>query len=48
MVEALTERDYRGLSFWHDTVPDDLSPRPALPSETDADVAIIGGGLTGL
>ena len=39
---------YRGLSFWHDTVPDDLTPRPALPGDTDVDVAIIGGGLTGL
>jgi glycine/D-amino acid oxidase-like deaminating enzyme len=40
--------DYRGLSLWHDTVPDDLTPRPALPGDTDADVAIVGGGLTGL
>ncbi|WP_309617187.1 FAD-binding oxidoreductase [Salinibacterium sp.] len=40
--------DYRGLSFWHDTVPDDLAPRPPLPGDLDVDVAIIGGGLTGL
>jgi glycine/D-amino acid oxidase-like deaminating enzyme len=40
--------DYRSLSFWHDTVPDDLTPRPALDGDTDADVAIVGGGLTGL
>lgn len=39
---------YRALSFWHDTVPDDLSPRAPLPGDADADVAIIGGGLTGL
>jgi glycine/D-amino acid oxidase-like deaminating enzyme len=39
---------YRGLSFWHDTVPDDLSPRSALPGDLDVDVAIIGAGLTGL
>jgi glycine/D-amino acid oxidase-like deaminating enzyme len=39
---------YRNLSLWHDTVPDDLSPRPALASDLDVDVAIIGGGLTGL
>lgn len=39
---------YRGLSFWHDTVPDDLTPRPGLDGDTDADVAIVGGGLTGL
>jgi glycine/D-amino acid oxidase-like deaminating enzyme len=40
--------DYRGLSFWHDTVPSDLAPRPALPGDLDVDVAIVGGGLTGL
>lgn len=40
--------DYRSLSFWHDTVADDLSPRPALAGDLDVDVAIIGGGLTGL
>ena len=40
--------DYRNLSFWHDTVPDDLTPRDPLPGDLDADVAIIGGGLTGL
>ncbi|MBC7591626.1 MAG: FAD-dependent oxidoreductase, partial [Salinibacterium sp.] len=40
--------DYRGISFWHDTVPDDLAPRAALPGDLDVDVAIIGGGLTGL
>ena len=40
--------DYRGLSLWHDTVADDLSPRNSLTGDTRADVAIIGGGLTGL
>jgi len=39
--------DYSSLSFWHGTVGD-LSPRAALPGDTDADVAIVGGGLTGL
>ena len=39
---------YRRLSFWHDTVPDDLTPRPALDSDAAADVAIVGAGLTGL
>lgn len=46
MIEPV--ETYRGLSFWHDTVPDDLSPRAALPGDLDVDVAIIGGGLTGL
>ena len=40
--------DYRGLSFWHDTVPDSLQPRPALDGDARFDVAIVGGGLTGL
>ena len=40
--------EYRSLSFWHDTVPDDLAPRSPLPGDLDVDIAIIGGGLTGL
>lgn len=40
--------DFRRLSFWHDTVPDDLTPRAALDTDLDVDVAIVGGGLTGL
>jgi glycine/D-amino acid oxidase-like deaminating enzyme len=39
---------YRELSFWHETVPDDLVPRAALGGDIRVDVAIIGGGLTGL
>lgn len=40
--------DYRSVSFWHDTVPDDLTPRAPLDGDTSTDVAIVGGGLTGL
>ncbi len=43
---------YRSLSFWIDSLAasgtDDLVERPALPGDTSADVAIVGGGLTGL
>lgn len=40
---------YAGLSFWHDSLPEaSLAPRAPLPGDADADVAIIGGGLTGL
>jgi glycine/D-amino acid oxidase-like deaminating enzyme len=46
-VVAAVER-YRELSFWHESVPDDLTPRAALPGDISADVAIVGGGLTGL
>jgi glycine/D-amino acid oxidase-like deaminating enzyme len=38
---------YAGLSFWHSTAGD-LTPRAPLAGDRDADVAIVGGGLTGL
>lgn len=45
-----TQEHYRRLSLWWDTLPDDLvgQPRPPLPGSVDADVAIVGGGYTGL
>jgi glycine/D-amino acid oxidase-like deaminating enzyme len=39
---------YRDLSLWHETVPDDLSPRAPLPGDRDTDVAVVGAGFTGL
>lgn len=39
---------YRGLSLWHDTLGQDLTPRPALGQDLDVDVAIVGAGYTGL
>jgi glycine/D-amino acid oxidase-like deaminating enzyme len=39
--------DYAGLSLWHATAGD-LTPRPALSADTEADVAIVGAGFTGL
>jgi glycine/D-amino acid oxidase-like deaminating enzyme len=44
-------RDPRTLSFWLDSLEptaDDLAPRPPLPGDTDAGVAIVGAGFTGL
>ncbi len=40
----------RDLSYWHHSLPveDTLTPRPPLPGDGDADVAIVGGGFTGL
>jgi glycine/D-amino acid oxidase-like deaminating enzyme len=38
----------RSRSLWLEGCPDDLTPRPPLPGDTDVDVAIVGGGLTGL
>ena len=40
--------DARSLSFWHDTVDDDLNQRSSLHGDLDVDVAIVGAGLTGL
>ena len=34
--------------MWLDTFPGSLDPRPALEGDSDADVAIVGGGFTGL
>jgi glycine/D-amino acid oxidase-like deaminating enzyme len=48
--DAATSR-YASVSLWHDLAHrtgDPLTPRPALPGSTDADVAIVGAGYTGL
>lgn len=44
----MTESRYRSQSFWLDTTPDSLEPRPALTSDVEVDVAIVGAGFTGL
>ena len=40
--------DHASASFWLETSGDDLDPRPPLDGSADADVAILGAGLTGL
>jgi glycine/D-amino acid oxidase-like deaminating enzyme len=40
--------EYRRLSFWHDTVPGALVPSMSLAQDVEADVAIVGAGLTGM
>jgi glycine/D-amino acid oxidase-like deaminating enzyme len=40
--------DYRALSLWWDGLPEPIGVRPALPGDIDVDVAVVGGGLTGL
>jgi glycine/D-amino acid oxidase-like deaminating enzyme len=35
-------------SLWHHTADDDFTPRPPLPGDIEADVAIVGAGYTGL
>ena len=39
---------YRQLSLWWDGLVGDLVVRPGLPGDIEADVAIVGGGFTGL
>jgi glycine/D-amino acid oxidase-like deaminating enzyme len=39
---------YRSRSLWLDTCGDDLEPRPSLAGDTTCDVAVVGGGMTGL
>jgi len=40
--------DYRSVSHWMATVDDDLTPLPALDTDIDVDVAIVGAGYTGM
>jgi glycine/D-amino acid oxidase-like deaminating enzyme len=39
---------YGDVSFWLEDAGDDLAPRPALARSAEVDVAILGGGYTGL
>lgn len=39
---------YQSLNFWLETSGDDLTPRSALNQSTTVDIAILGGGFTGL
>jgi glycine/D-amino acid oxidase-like deaminating enzyme len=41
-------KDYRSYSFWLETAGEDFTPRSSLPGPTEADVAILGAGFTGL
>jgi len=42
------DRQYRNLSYWHDSLPGSLSPRPGLENDIEVDIAIVGAGYTGL
>lgn len=39
---------YRDTSYWLETCQDDLTPRAALKGQVSVDVAILGGGFSGL
>jgi glycine/D-amino acid oxidase-like deaminating enzyme len=42
------DHHYRQLSYWHDSVPGSLLPRPALENDIEVDIVIAGAGYTGL
>ena len=39
---------YRSISCWFDPLGAEPKPRPPLSGDIDVDVAIVGGGFTGL
>ena len=41
-------KDYTRFSFWMETSGDALAPRPALQRSEEVDIAILGGGYSGL
>jgi glycine/D-amino acid oxidase-like deaminating enzyme len=45
---AELEQRYRARSLWLDGVQGTLAPRPTLPGDVSCDVAVVGGGFTGL
>src|SRR5215467_6931661 len=48
MERMPADQTYRSLSLWLDTVAGSLAPGDPLPGDLAVDVAIAGGGLTGL
>jgi len=42
------QHKYRKLSYWHDSLPEPLVPRPGLENDIEVDIAIAGAGYTGL
>jgi glycine/D-amino acid oxidase-like deaminating enzyme len=39
---------YRHVSYWFDSLPSPVAPRPRLGGDLDVDVAVVGAGYTGL
>ena len=44
----MVETNYNNVSFWLNDAGESLAPRPALSRSEDVDVAILGGGYSGL
>ena len=42
------QTNYNSLSFWLDSLPGEIIPRPALTNDIDVDVVIVGAGYTGM
>jgi glycine/D-amino acid oxidase-like deaminating enzyme len=40
--------NFQGISYWLETVGEPLTPRPSLKGDIEVDVAILGGGYSGL
>jgi glycine/D-amino acid oxidase-like deaminating enzyme len=47
-VGSHADRQYRSRSLWLDQLDEVLDARPMLPGDVDADVAVVGAGMTGL
>ncbi len=47
-ADAIDRKAPAATSFWLETCGDDLTPRPPLDGSTEADVAILGAGYSGL
>src|SRR5947209_19717421 len=47
-LERTSVKDYTRCSYWLETTGDDLTARPPLGESATVDVAILGGGFTGL
>jgi glycine/D-amino acid oxidase-like deaminating enzyme len=47
-TENMTDKDYKKYSFWLEDASDPLTPRGAMQHSEEVDVAILGGGYTGL
>ncbi|NKB38400.1 MAG: FAD-dependent oxidoreductase [Gammaproteobacteria bacterium] len=41
-------KDYHSVSFWHDSIADSVKLRPALTTDIQYEVVIIGAGYTGM
>jgi len=39
---------YRSISYWFDSLETEPAPRAALPGDLEVDIAIVGGGFTGV